>query len=141
MRIKKKNYWDFSDIADTISGKLDDLQPLASTMQNALQSVGIQPPSELGDLSQVFHDNIVAPAQGFSSNPFANITSYVAKSITALNNNQPMSQTQRIVATGGRQTLQTLQTQSTFGALFSSVWFWVAIVAVVGGILWLKFRR
>jgi hypothetical protein len=142
--MRRSNNLDLSGLTNflnTSTDKIDTLQPLATTMSKALLVAGIQPPSELSNLAQSFHDNIVKPASGaLSGNPTNNILDYVAKTVTAQKSGQPLSKVQSVVAAGGNQTLNNLSTQSFFGDLFSNPITWVVIVSLIAFALWLKYR-
>ncbi len=136
-----KNNWFGEDILNNLTNTASDLQPLATTMSDALRSVGITPPSELANLAQSFHDNIVVPANGtMSGNIGDNILSFVSQNMTALANGLGLSKTNKIVANGGNNAVSSLQLSGKISDMFSNPLTWIFIAVVIGGIIYF-FRR
>jgi len=104
---------------------LTSLQPFANTMSQALLDSGITPPSELGDLTQTFHDNIVDPlTQAKSSVIPTNVLNFLTKSAVDYINGSSQSPTDKAI---GQSVTQSVSNDS----MFNDPILWFAILAII----------
>ena len=130
------------DFLNSVELKLTDIQPLATTMSNALNQAGIKPPSELSKLAQAFHDAIVAPTQQYTSgNINTNIADFVKKQMDDLKSGVSLNNLNKLIARGGQTALNKLQAQATVSDIFANPFLWVGIVVIVAGIIYFVVKR
>ncbi len=111
-----------SNVGTAITGGASQLAPLASSMSNALKSLGYTPPTELTALTNMFHQVVVRPNQQVTgASPVSDVINYFGSMYNALQTGQQLNPTQQIVANGAGQQINGLQISLPIIAIIAGV--------------------
>ncbi len=141
-----RKMYDLDDVTSGLTAVINDLKPLEGVMKKALVSVGVQPPANLLDLAKSFGENVIGTNPSGEPAIVNNVLNYVSAQIGALQSGATLTETQKIVATGGVRVASSLTIQKKISDFATNnplitIGIVLTVVIVVGMWLMKKYAK